>query len=113
MTSFGVRREGREVRARSTRPGSCLWTKGVRRSMPLRLVAGVVALVVAATGALLSTTSSAESAPDKPGKPGEPEAQHWTEADKTGFGTARTTGSNVWFTLQDGLVSEVFYPDLS
>ncbi|KQV64369.1 hypothetical protein ASC64_15785 [Nocardioides sp. Root122] len=37
----------------------------------------------------------------------------WTEADKAGFGTARTRRSNVWFTLQDGRVSEVFYPDLS
>ena len=37
----------------------------------------------------------------------------WTEADKTGFGTARSRQSRVWFTLQDGRVSEVFYPDLS
>lgn len=37
----------------------------------------------------------------------------WTEADKTGFGTARARRSNVWFTLQDGRMSEVFYPDLS
>ena len=37
----------------------------------------------------------------------------WTEADKTGFGTARSRGSNVWFTLQQGRTSEVFYPDLS
>jgi glucoamylase len=37
----------------------------------------------------------------------------WVEADKSGFGTARARGSSVWFTLQDGRVSEVFYPDLS
>jgi glucoamylase len=37
----------------------------------------------------------------------------WTEADKTGFGTARARRSNVWFTLQSGRMSEVFYPDLS
>jgi glucoamylase len=37
----------------------------------------------------------------------------WTEANKTGFGTARTRGSNVWFTLQKGRTSEVFYPNLS
>ncbi len=37
----------------------------------------------------------------------------WTEADKSGFGTARTRRSNVWFTLQRGRASEVFYPDLS
>ena len=28
----------------------------------------------------------------------------WTEADKTGFGTARTRRSNVWFTIQRGPV---------
>lgn len=75
--------------------------------MALRLVAGVTAVAVAVTGALLSSSSSAERAPDQPSKP------HWAEADKTGFGTARATRSNVWFTLQDGRVSEVFYPDLS
>lgn len=75
--------------------------------MPLRLVAGATALALAVTGAVLSDRSAAERAPAKA------ETSHWTEADKTGFGTARTTGSNVWFTLQDGRVSEVFHPDLS
>ena len=37
----------------------------------------------------------------------------WDEADKTAFGTARTRASNVWFTMQQGHLSEVFYPDLS
>ena len=37
----------------------------------------------------------------------------WPEADKAGFGTAATRRSNVWFTLQQGRTSEVFYPDLS
>jgi len=39
--------------------------------------------------------------------------QHWDEADKTGFGTSKTRQSKVWFTLQGGRISEVFYPDLS
>ena len=42
-----------------------------------------------------------------------PHKKGWTEADKTGFGTARTRKSRVWFTLQAGRVSEIFYPDLS
>ena len=37
----------------------------------------------------------------------------WPEANKAGFGTARSRASNIWFTLQRGRVSEVFYPDLS
>lgn len=77
----------------------------------LRLIAGTTALAAAVTGVLVTGERGAAQ-PEAAAKP-KPEVQHWAEADKTGFGTARTTGSNVWFTLQDGLVSEVFYPDLS
>jgi glucoamylase len=34
----------------------------------------------------------------------------WLPANKTGFGTSYTTTSNVWFTLQNGRLSEVYYP---
>lgn len=78
--------------------------------MPLRLVAGATAFAVVLTGFSLVAPSSAEPAPpgDRPGR-----KFPWAEADKAGFGTARATRSNVWFTLQGGRVSEVFYPDLS
>jgi glucoamylase len=36
----------------------------------------------------------------------------WTEADKDGYGTSTTTTSEVWHTLDDGRLTEVFYPDL-
>jgi glucoamylase len=36
----------------------------------------------------------------------------WTQANKTGFGTANSTASKVWYTLQNGVLSEVYYPDL-
>jgi hypothetical protein len=36
----------------------------------------------------------------------------WTEADKDGYGPATTTASKVWYTLDDGRLTEVFYPDL-
>src|SRR5215212_8767379 len=39
-------------------------------------------------------------------------ATTWTEADKDGYGTATTTSSKVWHTLDDGRLTEVFYPDL-
>src|SRR5689334_1335872 len=45
-----------------------------------------------------------------PGAPGQNAI--WTPANKTGFGTATTTTSKVWHTLQDGKLTEVFYPDL-
>ena len=32
---------------------------------------------------------------------------NWTPADKTGFGTSKTTTSKVWYTLNDGELTEV------
>lgn len=45
--------------------------------------------------------------------PGGPGADaHWPSAAKQGFGTANTTRSKVWFTLADGVMTEVYYPTL-
>ena len=35
---------------------------------------------------------------------------HWLTAAKNGFGTATTLDSKVWFTLANGVLTEVFYP---
>src|ERR1700748_113950 len=43
-----------------------------------------------------------------PGGPGG--IADWLPANKPGFGTSYTTASNVWFTLQNGRLSEVYYP---
>ncbi len=74
------------------------------------VVSTALALTASAAGAVVSSAAAPPggTAPDGPGH-----KATWTEADKTGFGTARTRGSNVWFTLQRGRTSEVFYPDLS
>ncbi len=37
---------------------------------------------------------------------------NWLPADKQGFGTSRTLTSKVWFTLEGGGLSEVYYPRL-
>jgi glucoamylase len=66
------------------------------------------AVVVGIVEASATWDSSGPTAAAGPGK-----KTVWTEGDKTGFGTARTRRSNVWFTLQRGRMSEVFYPDLS
>ncbi|MGY6657852.1 glycoside hydrolase family 15 protein [Amycolatopsis sp. TRM77291] len=63
------------------------------------LIAGLVPAIAAAQGG------------EAPGAPGAHPS--WLPADKTGFGTARERASNVWFTLQGGRMSEVYYPDLS
>jgi len=36
----------------------------------------------------------------------------WTPADKHGFGTATSLASKVWFSLEHGELTDVFYPDL-
>jgi glucoamylase len=72
-----------------------------------------VALSVSTLGGLVPTSAASDAAPAAaaPGAPGHKAT--WTESDKTGFGTSRSRGSNVWFTLQQGRTSEVFYPNLS
>jgi hypothetical protein len=48
-----------------------------------------------------------------PGESPIPEANydaHWMTAAKNGFGTATTLDSKVWFTLANGVMTEVFYP---
>ena len=43
-----------------------------------------------------------------PGAPGKD--AHWASAGKQGIGTSNTLESKVWFTLQGGTLTEVFYP---
>src|SRR5688572_18055094 len=45
-----------------------------------------------------------------PGAPGLD--AHWPSASKNGFGTANTLASKVWFTLNNGVMTEVYYPRL-
>ena len=35
---------------------------------------------------------------------------HWATAAKNGFGTSASLSSKVWFTLANGVMTEVFYP---
>jgi len=37
---------------------------------------------------------------------------HWPSAAKNGFGTSTTLASRVWFTLNNGVMTEVFYPTI-
>src|SRR4051794_38694360 len=67
-------------------------------------------LVIAVTAAALAAPTATYA--EKPSGH-HPSSKGWDEADKTGFGTARGRQSKVWFTLEGGRVSEVFYPDLS
>ncbi len=68
----------------------------------MRLLRLVVLLVLLIPGTALA------AAPGAPGK-----KALWTEADKDGFGTATGTRSKVWHTLDDGELTEVYYPDIA
>jgi glucoamylase len=59
---------------------------------------------------LLATPALGAAARTAPGGPGA--AAVWTEADKDGFATSVPRTSRVWHTLDDGRLTEVFYPDL-
>jgi len=49
-------------------------------------------------------------AQNAPGAPGT--MPTWTPGSKEAVGTATTTDSHIWFTLQGGVLSEVYYPRL-
>src|SRR4051794_30950759 len=79
---------------------------GYPTPMQRRIAVTAVSLAIAAAG---WAPPGAYGAPARGG----PTRATWSEADKTGFGTARAEKSRVWFTLEGGRVSEVFYPNLS
>ncbi len=72
-----------------------------RRLLPLALALAALAPVGPARGAAHGVA---------PGGPGA--KADWAPADKHGFGTSRTTASKVWFTLEGGELTEVYYPRL-
>ena len=79
----------------------------VRRVAAVLLAVVAVAVVAAFAGAQ-ADPACAPAAPKAPGYPGK--ASDWAPGDKDGFGTSRTTRSKVWYTLNDGALTEVFFP---
>src|SRR5215208_2347628 len=76
----------------------------------LRSSAVVVAVAVASLLAVSGLVGAAPNPSSAPGAPGEKAV--WTQADKDGFGTSTTTGSKVWYTLNNAALTEIYYPDL-
>jgi glucoamylase len=73
---------------------------------PLLILVFLTAISASATG------KSSIPAHYQPNNAGKGSRANWLPANKTGFGTSYSTASNVWFTLQDGRLSEVYYPRL-
>ena len=71
----------------------------------------IVRLVVLTAATVLIAASGAQAAGGvAPGAPGA--TALWTAGNKDGFGTSTTPASKVWYTLQGGELTEVYYPDL-
>ncbi len=67
----------------------------------------IISIISLVSCAALAAQTATELAPGGPGQDA-----HWPSAAKKGFGTANTVASKVWFTLTDGVMTEVFYPTL-
>ena len=67
----------------------------------------VISTILLFPCAALFAQATNKSAPGAPG-----DDAHWPSAAKNGFGTSNTLNSKVWFTLNNGVLTEVYYPRL-
>ena len=79
----------------------------IRTVVTLGSVAAL-ALGFGASPVLASPVLASARSGEAPGAPGA--ASDWVTGDKDGFGTARGTDSKVWYTLNNGELSEIYYP---
>ena len=82
-----------------------------RPSRRVPRLAGVAALtlLIGTAGVMVPAAAQPAAGSGAPGYPGE--AADWSPGDKDGFGTAiGALDSKVWYTLNDGVLSEVFAP---
>src|SRR5947209_4293025 len=87
--------------------------KANRRELQgLFAIMSTIGLIAVLLGSALPAQASSVVSTDgtAPGGPGA--MATWTPANKEGFGTARSGQSKVWYTLQDGRLTEVYYPNL-
>ena len=75
-----------------------------------RTLAVAVACSTALTTVMLPAAAASGASRSAPGGPGTKATA--ASADSHGFGTSRTLSSKVWFTLENGGLGEVYYPDL-
>ena len=83
-----------------------------RASVPtvITLLALILSLLLTLSSNVLSfahASSPGSTAPDGPGA-----LSHFDLSRKDCLGTARNTTSNVWFTLANGVLSDVYYPTI-
>jgi glucan 1,4-alpha-glucosidase len=80
---------------------------------PLRTFIATAAGLGLVCGALTSTASAVPSAPVVSQAPGGPGAlSHFDQARKDCLGTARNTTSKIWYTVANGVLSDVYAPTM-
>jgi glucoamylase len=80
-----------------------------RRFIPLAAsVALLAGLAVTVPAAMVPAASAAGTAATAPGAPGA--ASYFDLARKDCLGTSAGTGSKVWYTVADGVLSDVYEP---
>lgn len=72
---------------------------------PVRLGVSLLFVLALLNTSLAQAQVSNKLAPGAPGKDA-----HWESAGKEGVGTSASPDSKVWFTLRDGVMTEVYYP---
>ena len=70
----------------------------------------LVALALIGADALPSAASASSAQPDPSAPDGPGALSHFDLARKDCLGTARNTTSKVWYTVADGMLSDVYYP---
>ncbi|HEX6920489.1 MAG TPA: glycoside hydrolase family 15 protein, partial [Actinomycetes bacterium] len=79
-----------------------------RRRSVIATTAALAGAAVVVTSAVAPAGTAVAASGDAPGAPGQEST--WNPGDKEGFGTARGTASKVWYTLNDGELTDVYYP---
>lgn len=83
-----------------------------RLPIGLRSLFGIAIIMAVVLAGTTAGPKSGDATPAEAPKPTDPQKAIWTEADKDGFGTSTTPASKVWYTLNNGELTEVYYPDL-
>ena len=99
------------ARTSSLRPRRARRARRLRRLIPAAAALGTLCLAVAAAApAGAASAAAAQPAAAAPGGPGT--MSYFDLARKDCVGTARNTGSKVWYTVADGVLSDVYEPTI-
>jgi glucoamylase len=75
-------------------------------------ILSTIGLIAVLLCSALPAQASSVGSTDGPAPGGPGASATWTPANKEGFGTAYSDQNKVWYTLQDGRLTEVYYPNL-